>query len=35
VDDGGVTAFKKNKETSKDSPDAEQGDWVWFMPMKK
>jgi len=37
VDDGGVTGFKKNKVDGKDKdvPDAEHGDWVWFMPMKK
>jgi hypothetical protein len=34
VDDGGVTGFKKNRETGKESPDAETGDWVWFMPKK-
>jgi hypothetical protein len=34
VDDGGVTGFKKNRETGKPSPDAETGDWVWIMPLK-
>jgi hypothetical protein len=34
VDDGGVTGFKKIQGNAKETPDAETGDWVWFMPMK-